>query len=133
MFRQPTSRYSSIWDLCCRVQENSFVALISALALSDEWIKLASDAGYYNCKWVFSGIFFTAHHICETELGAGIQTQMTCMSEPMVMKLAQNTYSKNTKSFDLVSLFLQLGLPNWSSPKLPHLNNLIILYICVLT
>lgn len=110
------------------------MSLISALALSDGLIKLASNAEDYNCKWVFSRIFFTTHHICEAELGAGIHKHgTTCMSESVVMRVTQNMYSENTKSFDLVSPFLQLWLPNWSSAKAPCLSNLIMPYICVLT
>lgn len=98
-------------------------------SLSVRLIKLARDAEDFNCKWVFSRIFFTADHICEAEPGTGTHSHGTaCMSEFMVVWLTQNT-----SSFDLVSLFLQLGLPNWSSAKAPHLSNLIIPYICVLT
>jgi len=42
-------------------------------------------------------------------------TEMHNLCEAMVMQLTQNTYLENTKSFDLLSPFLQLGLSNWSS------------------
>lgn len=85
MFRQPSSHSSSTRGLCCRVQENGFVSLISALTLSDRLIKLASDAEDFNCKWVFSRIFFIADHICEAELGPGTHSHGTaCMSLSMV-------------------------------------------------
>lgn len=68
--------------MCYRVQENALVSLISALTLSDRLLKLASDAEDFNCKWVFSGIFFTA----EAELGTGTHSHGTaCMSVSMVV------------------------------------------------
>lgn len=133
-FRQPSSHASSTWSLCCRVQENGSVSPFCSGSLWWTLLQLASNAEDYDCKWVFSRIFFTTHYICEAEPGAGIHKhRTTCMSESVVMRLTPNTYSENTKSFDLVSPFLQLWLPNWSSAKAPCRSNLIMPYICVLT
>lgn len=84
MFRQPSSHSISTQGLCCRVQENVFVSLISALTLSDRLIKLASDAEAFNCKWVFSRIFFTADHICEAEVGTETHSHGTA---PMIVSM----------------------------------------------
>lgn len=121
--------FPAVHEVCTAEFRGMASYLLFLLWLSLTVIKLASDAGDFNCKWVFAEIFFTADHICGAEVGTGTRSHGTaCMSESMVVWL-----TPSTKSFDLVTLFLKLRLPNWSSAKAPHLSNLIIPYICVLT